>query len=142
MFVEDKIYPYNFTKGLQCLFMLFSSFYSKTNFSSKSLYQLDFYPILKIYTMSNTFCSSFKICNLNKKIIFCISTYTLYIYKNKKDNIHKAKLKILDDQTNINKYRVAANMKDYHIISKLVLLENDKTILTWIKAIISSKKCV
>ncbi len=34
----------------------------------------------------------------------------------------KAKLKESDDQTNIDKKRVAANIKDYHIISKLIFL--------------------
>ena len=34
----------------------------------------------------------------------------------------KAKLKKSDDQTNINKYRVAANITEYHIISKLIFL--------------------
>ena len=33
----------------------------------------------------------------------------------------KAKLKKSDDQTNIEKYRVAANITEYHIISKLIL---------------------
>ena len=31
----------------------------------------------------------------------------------------KAQLKHSDDQTNIDKYRVAANITEYHIISKL-----------------------
>ncbi len=34
----------------------------------------------------------------------------------------KAKLKKLDDQTNIDKYRVAANIIEYHKESKLILL--------------------
>ena len=29
--------------------------------------------------------------------------------------------KISDDQTNIDKYRLAANITEYHIISKLIL---------------------
>ena len=33
----------------------------------------------------------------------------------------KTKFKILDDQTNIDKYRVAEIITDYHIISKLIL---------------------
>ncbi len=33
----------------------------------------------------------------------------------------KTKFKILDDQMNINKYRLAANITEYHIISKLIL---------------------
>ncbi len=36
---------------------------------------------------------------------------------NKNDNVHKNE----DDQTNIEKYRLAANIKEYHIISKLIL---------------------
>ena len=31
----------------------------------------------------------------------------------------KTKFKISDDQTNMNKYRLAANITEYHIISKL-----------------------
>ena len=34
-------------------------------------------------------------------------------------NLIKAKLKKSDDQTNIDKYRVAENIKEYHNISKL-----------------------
>ena len=34
----------------------------------------------------------------------------------------KAKFKKSDDKTNINKYRVAANITEYHIISKLIFL--------------------
>ena len=34
----------------------------------------------------------------------------------------KAKLKKSDDNTNIDKYRVAANIIEYHIISKLIFL--------------------
>ena len=33
----------------------------------------------------------------------------------------KTKLKISDVQTNIDKYRLAANITEYHIISKLIL---------------------
>ena len=35
----------------------------------------------------------------------------------------KAKLKKSDDQTNIDKYRVAANITEYHIISILTCLD-------------------
>ncbi len=31
------------------------------------------------------------------------------------------KFKISDDQTNIDKYRITANITEYHIISKLIL---------------------
>ena len=34
----------------------------------------------------------------------------------------KMKPKKSDDHTNINKYRVAANITEYHIISKLIFL--------------------
>ena len=37
----------------------------------------------------------------------------------KKDKIHK----VSDDQTNIDKYRLAANITEYHIISKLILVK-------------------
>ncbi len=33
----------------------------------------------------------------------------------------KTKFKISDDQTNIDKYRLAANITEYHIISKLIV---------------------
>ena len=33
----------------------------------------------------------------------------------------KTKFKISDDHTNIGKYRLAANITEYHIISKLIL---------------------
>ncbi len=33
----------------------------------------------------------------------------------------KTKFKISDDQTNIDKYKLAANIIEYHIISKLIL---------------------
>ncbi len=34
----------------------------------------------------------------------------------------KAKLKKADDQTKIDKYREAANITEYHIVSKLIFL--------------------
>ena len=33
----------------------------------------------------------------------------------------KTKFKISDDQTNIDKYRLAANMTEYHIMIKIIL---------------------
>ncbi len=33
-----------------------------------------------------------------------------------------------DDQTNIDKYRVAANVTEYHIISKLIFLKDEAII--------------
>ena len=41
--------------------------------------------------------------------------------KTKNDNSHK--IKISDDLTNIDKYRLAANITEYHIISKLIILQ-------------------
>ena len=35
----------------------------------------------------------------------------------------KAKLKKSDDQTNIYNYRVTANIKEYHIISKFMMIK-------------------
>ena len=34
----------------------------------------------------------------------------------------KTKMNISDDQTNIDKYRLAANITEYHMISKLTFL--------------------
>ncbi len=42
--------------------------------------------------------------------------------ENKNGNIIKAKLKKSDNQTNIDKYRVAAKITEYHITSKLIFL--------------------
>ena len=39
---------------------------------------------------------------------------------NKNDNIHKKKFKKSDNQTNIDKYRVATNIAEYHLISTLI----------------------
>ncbi len=50
----------------------------------------------------------------------------------------KTEFKKSNDQTNIDKYRQAANITEYHIIAKLIILrihEYDKTI-------ISCKKCM
>ncbi len=45
-----------------------------------------------------------------------------------------------NDQTYIDKYRVAANITKYHITSKLIFLRNSK--IREDKAIISCKKCM
>ncbi len=42
--------------------------------------------------------------------------------KTRMKTIFKTKLKKSDDQTNIDKYRVAANITEYYIISKLIYL--------------------
>ena len=41
----------------------------------------------------------------------------------KMETLIKVKLKKSDDQTNIDKYRVVANITDHHIISKLIPVE-------------------
>ena len=42
----------------------------------------------------------------------------LEIQNNKNDNIHKNEVQKSDDQTNNDKYRVSANITEYHIILK------------------------
>ena len=44
----------------------------------------------------------------------------MFYYKTRMKTFIKTKFKISDDQTNINKYRLAANITEYHIISKLI----------------------
>ena len=51
----------------------------------------------------------------------------------------KAKLKNSDDQTNIDRYRVAANITEYHIILKLIFPKNHHSKIHDDKAIISYK---
>ena len=52
----------------------------------------------------------------------------------------KVKLKKSDDQTNIDKYRLAANITEYHIISKLIFLRRLRySKINEHKAIISCK---
>ena len=43
------------------------------------------------------------------------------LYKTRMTTFIKSKFKISDDQTNIDKYRLVANITEYHIISKLIL---------------------
>ncbi len=58
------------------------------------------------------YCSICK-STVDKSCLLCIETrMTTFI---------KKKFKISEDQTNINKYRLAANITVYHIISKLIL---------------------
>ncbi len=45
----------------------------------------------------------------------------MFFSKNKNDNIHKNEVLDISDQTNIDKYRLSANIKVYPIISKLIL---------------------
>ncbi len=45
--------------------------------------------------------------------------------KIKNDNNYKNEVKKTDDQTNIEKYRIAANIIEYHIISKFIFLRID-----------------
>ena len=47
---------------------------------------------------------------------------SIYVYKTRMTTFIKTKFKISDDQTNIDKYRLAANITEYHIISKLIFL--------------------
>ena len=46
----------------------------------------------------------------------------LNICKTRMTTFIKAKLKKSDDQTNIDKYKGAANATEYHIISKLIII--------------------
>ena len=54
------------------------------------------------------------------------------MFGNKNDNLHK-KFKISDDQTNIDKYRLASNITEYHIISKSILTTNHYYKLLWFR---------
>ena len=45
----------------------------------------------------------------------------MLLYKTRMTTFIKTKLKISDDQTNIEKYRLSANITEYHILSKLIL---------------------
>ena len=45
----------------------------------------------------------------------------LISYATRMTTFIKTKFNISDDQTNIDKYRLAANITEYHIISKLIL---------------------
>ncbi len=54
----------------------------------------------------------------------------------------KTKFKKSNDQTNIGKYRVAANITEYHIISKLSFLRIIIPKFTGKRAIFSCKKCM
>ncbi len=44
-----------------------------------------------------------------------------FVYKTRMTTFIKTKFKISDDQSNIDKYRLPANITEYHIISKLIL---------------------
>ncbi len=44
-----------------------------------------------------------------------------YIFIKRMTTFTKKKFKISDDQMNIDKYRLIANITEYHIISKLIL---------------------
>ena len=46
---------------------------------------------------------------------------SLFLKKTRRSTLIKTKFKISDDQTNIDKYRLAANITVYHILSKLIL---------------------
>ena len=59
---------------------------------------------------------------------------------NKNDNIHKKKFKKSDNQTNIDKYRVATNITEYHVISKLIFLRINIQILINFRQFLHAKK--
>ena len=48
-------------------------------------------------------------------------TQNILIYITRMTTFIKTKFNKLDDQTNIDKYRLAANITEYHIVSKLIL---------------------
>ena len=48
-------------------------------------------------------------------------TVQLIVKQTRMTTLIKTNFKISDDQTNIDKYRLAANIKEYHITSKLIL---------------------
>ena len=52
----------------------------------------------------------------------------------------KSKFKIPDDQTNTDKYRLAANITEYHIISKLILQQSITTSKSGISIEFSSQR--
>ena len=54
----------------------------------------------------------------------------------------KTKFKKLDDQTNTDKYRVAANITKYHIISKLIFLRLIIPKFMKIKQLFHVRKCM
>ncbi len=47
---------------------------------------------------------------------------SLNSYVNQNDKSHKMEAQESDDKTNIDKCRIAANITEYHIISKLIFL--------------------
>ena len=68
-------------------------------------------------------CSSsfiYYISTINQPLALLLFFYELQINRRMTTFI-KTKFKISDDQTNIDKYRLAANITEYHIILKLIL---------------------
>ena len=62
--------------------------------------------------------------------------------KTRMTTLKKNKVKKSYDQTNTDKYRVAANITEYHIISKLIFLRLINSKIHEEKTIISCKKCM
>ncbi len=71
-------------------------------------------------------------------MIFYSIVLTIYC-KKRMTTFIKKKFKISDDQTNIEKYRLAANITEYHIISKLILQKKHYSKIYDDKVIISCK---
>ncbi len=78
------------------------------NFNSPNVYVFTFLYETNVFKVTEYFCEP-------KQILF----YT-YNKTRMNDNIHK--INKSDKQTNIGKYRVDANITEYHIVSKLNLL--------------------
>ena len=57
-----------------------------------------------------------------KWIFLHLHIYLIELFLTRMATFIKAKLKKSDDQTNIGNYRVAANITEYHVISKLFSL--------------------
>ena len=61
-------------------------------------------------------------CPPHQSVITKLGKDHLYIYKTRMKTFIKTKFTKSDDQTNIDKYRVAANITENHIMSKLIIL--------------------
>ena len=62
-----------------------------------------------------------KIYRINYRVAALKDRKLHYINITRMTTFIKTKFNILDDQTNIDKYRLAANITECHIISKLIL---------------------
>ena len=70
--------------------------------------------VMKRYSFS--FRSAAKVC-----VLPSIRPSVTNMYKNKNDNIHKNEVQQIRWADEYWQYRVAVNIKEYHIISKLIL---------------------